>query len=66
MAFDPRSIPPPAYIIIHIYRISTPYTLLFSILFVFSFSFSRVITVYTLRICIFLLRGQPILIFLSP
>ncbi|KAK0207644.1 hypothetical protein IW262DRAFT_1418452, partial [Armillaria fumosa] len=66
MVFGLHSIPP-AYIIILIYYISTPYTLLLSFFSVFSFSFSWTITAYTSRICIFLLRGQPTIItFLSP
>ncbi|KAK0444758.1 hypothetical protein EV421DRAFT_368542 [Armillaria borealis] len=59
--------PPPAYIIILIYHISTPYTLFSPVSSVFSLSFPSNITAYTSPIYIFFLRGQPIIItFLCP
>ncbi len=60
--------PPPAYIIILIYCISTPYTLFSSIFSrLLCFFFFNHITTYTSPICILLLRGQPIIItFLCP
>ncbi len=54
--------PSPAYIIIPIYYISTPYTRFSLFSLGFSFSFLKRVTAYTSPICIFLLRGQPIII----